>query len=147
MKNLFKALCSVFFVTTMAFPADALTSPAEEVDEATEKQAAQTATSDNYHLAFLTGDFGLQHAGSDASRQVGPLVMFLSGPDGKIVKEAQVVTTIIDACGNQSMQRARPLKGGYLVETAHLAPGQYRLETEIIVDGWLLTDEMTFQKV
>jgi hypothetical protein len=44
------------------------------------------------------------------------------------------------------MRRARPLKGGYLIDTAYLAPGPYRLEAEIITDGQLLTDEFLFRK-
>ena len=73
--------------------------------------------------------------------------MFLSDPDGKIVKNAQVVTTIVDQNGVQQMRRAKPLKGGYLVNTVYLTPGQCRLEAEVVVDGWLLTDEFQFQRV
>jgi hypothetical protein len=78
--------------------------------------------------------------------QFATLVMFISNPDGKIVKDAQVVTTIIDQNGGQVMRRARPLKGGYLIDTAHLTPGPYRLEAEIVTNGCLLTDEFLFQK-
>jgi hypothetical protein len=146
MKKLIQALCSVFFVTTMALPAGALANTAEEVKDSAEEQAVQSPEADDYHLAFLSGDFGLQFARTRMADQFATLVMFISNPDGKIVKDAQVVTTIIDQNGGQVMRRARPLKGGYLIDTAHLTPGPYRLEAEIVTNGCLLTDEFLFQK-
>jgi len=74
------------------------------------------------------------------------MVMFISDPRGKIVKDAQVVTTVIDYAGRQLMQRALPMKGGYLIDTMQLPPGDYRLEAEIVTSGRLLTDEFVFQK-
>jgi hypothetical protein len=147
MKKISKALFSVFFATAVAFPATAMADSTQELDNTAEEGAIQACEDDHYNRAFLTGDFGLQFSRTSLSDQSGSLIMFLSGPDGKIVKDAQVVTTIIEPFGAQQMQRARPLKGGYLVDTAHLAPGQYRLEAEIITHGWLLTDEFHFQKV
>ncbi len=145
MKKISKALFSVFFATTMALPATVMADPAQEFDSTAEEEVNQLSEDENYNLAFLTGDFSMQFSRAGMTDQYGTLVMFLSGPDGKIVKDAQVVTTIIAQDGAQQMLRARPLKGGYMVDTAHLAAGQYRLETEIITNGWLLTDEFHFQ--
>ncbi|MGK2945856.1 MAG: hypothetical protein ACSLFC_14095 [Desulfuromonadales bacterium] len=147
MKKLIQALCSVFFVTAMVLPSDALANSAEEYKETSEEQAVQTGKADDYHLAFLSGDFGLQFNRTQMTDQFETLVMFISNPDGKVVKDAQVITTVIDQNGTQLMRRARPLKGGYLIDTAHLAPGPYRLEAEIVTNGWLLTDQFIFQKV
>lgn len=146
MKKLSKAVCSVLFATSMALPANALANPNPEFDEATEEQVAQPCEDDQYNTAFLTGDFDMYYAKAEMTDQIGTMVMFLSGPDGKIIKDAQVVTTIIASNGTQQMRRARPTKGGYIIETAHLSPGQYRLEAEIITAGRLLTDEIHFRK-
>jgi len=146
MKKMVQALCSVFFITTMALPADVLASGVEGIKDTTEELAVQSTEADDYHLAFLSGDFGLQFARTRLSDQFATMLMFISNPDGKIVKDAQVVTTTIDQNGGQLMRRARPLKGGYLIDTAHLAPGPYRMEAEIVTSGCLLTDEFLFQK-
>lgn len=146
MKKLSKAVCSVLFATTMAFPANALANPNQEFDDAAEESVSQPLEEDLYNMAFLTGDFGLHYSKAGITDQIGTMVMFLSGPDGKIVKDAQVITTIVAQDGTQQMHRARPMKGGYFIETAHLSPGQYRLEAEIITAGRLLTDEIYFQK-
>jgi hypothetical protein len=146
MKKFIQALCSVFFVTTMALPADALTNSTEELRDASEEQAVEPVIVDDYHVAFLSGDFGLQFSRIPMTDQFATMLMFISNPGGKVVKDAQVVTTIIDQNGAQLMRRARPLKGGYLIDTAYLAPGPYRLEAEIITDGQLLTDEFLFRK-
>ena len=146
MKKFIQALFSIFFVTSMALPADALENSVEEPKDTSEEQAIEPVMADDYHVAFLSGDFGLQFSRIPMTDQFATMVMFISNPDGKVVKGAQVVTTIIDQNGTQMMRRARPLKGGYLIDTAHLAPGPYRLEAEIITNGQLLTDEFLFQK-
>lgn len=147
MKKVIQAICSVFFVTTLSLPVDVLANNAEEFQEAIKEQSVETTESDDYHLAFLSGDVDLQFSRSRMADQFDTLVMFISNPNGKVVKDAQVVTTIIDQNGDQLMRRARPLKGGYLIDTAHLTSGPYRLEVEVVKDGWLLTDEFFFQKV
>ncbi len=146
MKKFIQALCSIFFVTTMAVPADALVNSAENLKETSEEHAVQSVSADDYHVAFLSGDFGLQFSRMPMTDQFATMLMFISNPDGKVVKDAQVVTTCIDQNGAQLMRRARPLKSGYLIDTAHLTPGPYRLEAEIITNGQLLTDEFLFLK-
>jgi hypothetical protein len=146
MKKVIKAVCSALCVTAMALPASALANPANELEDNIEEATVQQDQLDDYHLAFVTGDFGLQFAMTDPNQPLGAMVMFISDPKGKIVKNAQVVTTVIDQAGRQVMQRALPMKGGYLVDTMHLPPGYYRLEAEIVAGGQLLTDEFTFQK-
>jgi hypothetical protein len=149
MKKVFTALCSLLFASTLAMPADTLASSnsVQEFDDAEEEPVAEPSGSDNYNLAFVSGDFALHLSRTGGADQAETLLMFLSAPDGRIVRNAQVVTTTIDQNGFQQMQRAMPLKGGYLVDTAHLASGPYRLEAEVITDGWLLADEFHFQKV
>jgi hypothetical protein len=146
MKKVIKAVCSALCVTAMAMPASALASSVNELEDNIEDSTVQQDQSDDYNLAFVTGDFGLQFAVTDPNQPLGAMVMFISDHKGKIVKDAQVVTTVIDHAGGQMMQRARPLKGGYLIDTMHLPPGHYRLETEIVTNSRLLTDEFVFQK-
>jgi hypothetical protein len=146
MKKLCKALCSLFFVTSIAFPGAVIASTNQETDDTADELVIGSGEEGTYNLAFLNGDFGLHNSRAAMHEQCGTMLVFLCGPHGKIVKDAQVVTTIVDQYGNQTMRRARPLKGGYLVDTEHLAPGPYRLETEVITSGWLLTDELHFQK-
>ena len=147
MKKVIKAVCSALCVTAMALPAATLANPVNEAEDSIEDAAIEQDLSGDYHLAFVTGDFGLQFALTDMNQPLGAMVMFISDPRGKIVKNAQVVTTVIDHAGRQMMQRARPMKGGYLIDTMHFPPGHYRLEAEIATNGWLLTDEFAFQKV
>jgi hypothetical protein len=146
MTKLCKALCSLFFATTIAFPGTVLASTNQETDDTADELVAGSGEEGTYNLAFLNGDFGLHKSRAAVHEQCGTMLVFLCGPQGKIVKDAQVVTTIVDQHGNQTMHRARPLKGGYLVDTEHLAPGPYRLETEIITAGRMLTDELHFHK-
>lgn len=72
--------------------------------------------------------------------------LFITGADGKIIKNAQVVTTIIDQQGNQQAARALPFKGGYMIAIDHLPAGQYLVEAEILTKGQLLTDQFRFNK-
>ena len=146
MKKIIKAVCSALCVTAMALPASALADPVNELNDNTEDATFQQGQAEDYKLAFVTGDFGLQLAVTDSDQALGAMLMFISDPRGKIVKDAQVVTTVIDDAGHQLMQRARPMKGGYLIDTMQLPPGYYRLEAEIVTSGRLLTDEFLFQK-
>jgi len=146
MKKLCKALCSLLFATAIALPVNTMASSPQESDDTADEQVTSPAEEEAFNVAFLNGDFGLHYSREGMADQLGTLLMFLCGPDGKIVKNAQVITTIIDQNGTQTMRRARPLKGGFLIDTERLLPGQYRLEAEIITAGWLLTDELHFQK-
>ena len=147
MKKLIRALCSLFFVTTMVLPADAaVNNPADEPDDPGGELAVEPSSPDNFQMAFFSGDFGQSISGVKKASQPQNLFMFINTPGGEIVRDARVVTTIIDQNGRQEMRRAAPYRGGFLVSTDHLQPGAYRLEAEIITDGWLLTDEFHFQK-
>lgn len=97
-------------------------------------------------LFYLTKGLGLQEAGLTAGEPVSTLQLFITGPDGKLIKNAQVVTTIVDHRGRQQSIRSLPCKGGYLVAIDQLAAGTYRVETEIIAKGRLFTDEFRFIK-
>lgn len=82
----------------------------------------------------------------DAGEPIDILHMFVTDARGKIIKNAQVVTTIIDRQGNQHLSRALPFKGGYLLAIDHLSTGRYRVEAEILTIGQLLTNEFRFNK-
>ena len=150
MKNLLKKVCSAFCVMSITVPINALAMTPEEavdlLDEQVEQSDGEIRGENGYHMAFLTGDFGLQVAKGIAGKPIETLVLFVSDAQGKIIKDAQVVNTIIDQAGRQAMSRARPYRGGYLVEVDRLPTGSYRLETEIIADGQLLTDEFIFTR-
>ena len=146
MRKLIRALCSIFFVTAICLPAEAATNPSEEADDANGETVLEPFEANDYQLGFLTGNFNVQFADAGATRQAEDLMLFINGMDGKIVKDAQVVTTTIDQQGKQTMRRAYPFKGGYLIDTKQLHPGPYRLEAEVITNGWLLTNEFHFRK-
>lgn len=146
MRNLLRALFSAFCVVNMSLPASAFASPAEDLSDPVDEQAERPSDSADYQLAFLAGDFGLRPVSGEATTPLGALLLFISAPDGKIVRDAQVVTTVIDQSGRQQMGRARPYKCGYQVAIDHLPAGRYRLEAEIVTAGRLLTDEFQFQK-
>jgi hypothetical protein len=155
MKKLFELLYSAFCLLSITLPGDVLATPVEEllvnlkepVDQPGEKDVSgKDDHGKDCHLAFVTGDFGLQTVSMDAGEPISTLLLFISGTDGRIIKDAQVITTIIDQQGNQQLNRAQPFKGGYMIAVDHLPLGQYRVETEIVTDGQLLTDEFRFNK-
>jgi|GEM_PF-3195007 len=150
MKKLIKTVCSAFCMMSITMPINALANPPEEsidlIDEQVEQSADETLDENDYHMAFLTGDFGLQAANRVAAKPIETLVLFISDPQGKIIKNAQVVNTIVGQAGRQTMSRARPYRGGYMVAIHSLPAGRYRLETEIVADGRLLTDEFIFTR-
>ncbi len=129
----------------MTSPSGALATTVQEVEETIDEREAKAFDYEEYSLIFLTGDFGLSLSRSNVVDQAGSLVLFLTNPDGKIVKDAQVITTIVGQNGSQVMRRARPFKNAYLIDTGQLMPDRYRLEAEIVTNGWLLTEEFFFQ--
>ena len=144
MKNFFKTLLSIFCAMTVAAPTAVLATTGQEFEEISEECEARSADADEYSLTFLNADFGLSQDRTDIRDQAESLVIFIADPYGKIVKDAQVVTTIVGPRGSQLMRRAHPYKGGYVINTQALASGKYRLEAEIITNGSLLTDEFNF---
>jgi hypothetical protein len=146
MKKLMQILFSIFFATTISLPADAMVTPNGEGDDVTDEQTTNSIESDSYQLAFIMGDFGLHQTSAGVTSRFESPVIFVSDPAGKIVKDAQVVTTIIDTNGRHMMCLAHPFKSGYLLPTHHLLPGRYRVEAEVITNGSLLTDEFRFVK-
>lgn len=150
MRKWIKVFCSTLCVVSISVPMTALATIPEEaldiLDEQLEQAAEKDLDGNDYHLAFLTGDFGLQAGNRVADQPVDTMLLFISGPDGKIVKDAQVINTIINPAGIQKMSRARPYKRGYVVALDALPVGRYRLETEIAIAGRYLTDELFFFK-
>lgn len=150
MKKLIKTFCSAICVMSITVPLNALAAPLEEVVDINEEQIEQPSDrkegQKDYHLAFLTGDFGLRTADKVADRPIDTMMLFITNQEGKMVKDAQVVNTVISQDGAQQMSRARIYKGGYVVAINHLPAGKYRLESEIITGGQLLTNEFNFYK-
>lgn len=149
MKNIFKAIFSIFLALTVSSPIEALANPALESAGALEEEEVRTieAGAEGYTMMFLRSDFGLGTDMANTTDQAGSVVMFVTNADKKIVKNAQVVVTLVSKAGEQTMFRARPYKGGYFIQTNGLEPGRYRLEAEVISDGWLLTDQFYFEHV
>lgn len=146
MKKIFRTLFTVFVAVLMTSPNGALATTFQEIEETLEDRKVSSFY-DDYRLTFLDANFELTLDRSDLSDQAGSLMVFITSPDGKIVKDAQVVTTIIANDGNQIMARAQPFKGAFLIDTESLASGQYLLEAEIITNGCLLTEEFKFRHV
>jgi len=144
MKRLIQVLCSVLFATNMSFPVDAFANSVEDLNDSVDEQVSRFSADDSYHMALVAGDFGVQHPRTSRTGQTGSPLIFVHDANGRVVKDAQVVTTIIAPDGTQAMSRAWPYNGGYLVFTNHLLPGRYRVETEVVTDGMLLTREFIF---
>ena len=146
MKNPLRTLLSVLIAMVMTAPGSTLAAAVPEFEEPVDEQEINSDY-DNYNLTFLQADLNLTLNRTGLSDHAESLVVFITNSDGKIVKNAQVITTIIGSDGAQIMDRAQSLKGGYLINTASLTPGKYHLEAEIITKGLLLTDEFSFQHV
>ena len=82
----------------------------------------------------------------EGGEPINTLQLFITGTDGKIIKNAQLITTIIDQHGHQQVNRALPFKGGYMLAIDHLTAGQYLVEAEIVTPGQLLTSLFRFNK-
>lgn len=150
MKKMRKIFCSLLCVLGISLPLSAVAAAPEETVEVFDEQVGSSTEEDMnesaYRWAFYTGDFGLQSADHLGGNPIDSMIMFIRGPHGRIVKNAQVVTTVIDPAGRQEMSRAYPFKGGYMVAVNQLPAGKYRLETEVVTDGQLFTDEFMFYK-
>ena len=120
MKNFFKTLLSIFCVMNVSAPTTVLATTGQEFEELTEEQEPQVEDSDDYTLTFLNADFALSRDRSNIRDQAESLIIFVADPLGKIVKDAQVVTTIVGPHGDQLMRRAHPYKGGYVINTKAL---------------------------
>lgn len=137
------AICSLSI--TMA--GNALATPVEDALCHSGGQSSEENTGGNdCHLFFVKANLSLQEAGLEAGDPINTLHLFVTGPNGKIIKNAQVVTNIIDQQGNQQLSRALPFKGGYLLDIAHLAPGPYLVETEILASSQFLGKLFRFNK-
>lgn len=144
MKKFLRALIPVFFATTIAFPVEAHAIASHEAEDIFEEHKNHSCVSDDYSLTLNDGICGLRQVMEEITGQPDTRVLFVTDPHGENVREAQVIVTIIGQTGLQAMQKAQPFKGGYLISARDLMPGQYRLEAEVVVDGWLLTEEFNF---
>jgi hypothetical protein len=149
-KSTYKYLGLAFCVLSITLAGNVLAARAEEALDKLEEQADQPTAKDDRdkdcHLFFLKRDLGVQEAGMEAGEPINTLQLFITGADGKIIKNAQFIATIIDQQGHQQLTRALPFKGGYMLAIDHLATGQYLVEAEIVTPGRLLKDLFRFNK-
>ncbi|WP_432822179.1 hypothetical protein [Trichloromonas sp.] len=117
-------LC-IAYVASMALTADAM--PARMADD--DSREIHASTSEGYRLSYAL-------AGTNETS----LNLAVRHPDGSLVKNAQVVVTLIDRQGRHRLTRARVENNGYRVDTGPHAAELCRVETEIITGGQLLTD-------
>ena len=140
----------VFCLLSITLAGNVLAIRSEEMLENLEEQADQATEKNDRdkdcRLFFVKSDLGVQEASLEAGEPIHILHLFITGMDGKIIKNAQVVITIIDQQGNQQANRALPFKGGYILSIDQLATGQYLVETEILTKGQLLADVFRFNK-
>jgi len=150
MKKQFELVGLVVCFLIIMLAGNALPIPTEETLENLEEQADKSTARDerekDCRIFFVKSDLGVQEASMDAGEPISSLHLFVTGTDGKIIKNAQLVTNIIDQQGNQQGNRALPYKGGYILAIDHLATGQYLVETEIVTKGQLLSDVFRFNK-
>lgn len=147
MKKILRVVCSLLFATNMSLPADVVASETDDLTADDQELAIEATESGNYHLSLVVGNFGLLEHRDAAPGYADPPLIFVTDPKGKIVKNAQVVTTITTPNGDRQItSRAWPFKGGYLIPTHELAPGDYFVETEIVTGGRLLTDMFSLKK-
>lgn len=139
------ALCSLSI--TLAGDAFATTEETLSGSGERENQSCEEANyEDDCQLFFLKSNLGIQEASLDAGSPVNTMHLFITGKEGKIVKNAQVVMTIIDEDGVHHLVRAIPSKGGYVLPIDHLRSGPYLVETEILTQGGILTKTFRFHK-
>ena len=150
MKKKVRIFCSAFCFLSVTLPGSVMATPLEAALDKFEDQAGFSAEEDSRekecHLAFVTEDFRLKSVSMQAGGAISTLLLYVSNKDGKIIKDAQVITTIIDQQGTQQSARARSYKYGYMVAIDHLPIGQYRVETEIVTGGQLFTEEFMISK-
>ena len=146
MKKLIQILCSIFFASTVTLLADAHANTIEDINNNTKEQVSPSSEPDNYTQTMTMEGFAPHLSKMETASNADFLLLFVNDPNGKKVKDAQVITTVIHPHGRQRMNRAQPFKGGYQVFVNDLSPGCYRLEVEIVTNGRLLTDEFSFVK-
>lgn len=145
MKKIIQLLCSLLFATSISCPAEALVAPAEASMDTKVEEYVEVKPSEDYQINLLKVDLGELGRELSQDRQTQQ-ILFVNDSRGKVVKDAQVVTTLISPNGHQIMMRAWPFVGGYLVPTGNLPAGQYRMEVEAATNGQLLTDEFVILK-
>jgi len=145
MKKWLRWLCSAFCFMNIALPGNVLAD--EQLDLAEDSAEQNVQQEKEYLLTCMTDDVGLQSLSLQEGPSLNALHLYLGDASGRIIKDAQVVTTIIDAGGHQQSSRATPYKCGYFVAIDQLPAGRYRVETEVVTNAQLWTDEFIFDKV
>jgi hypothetical protein len=150
MKKSYKLIGLAFCFLSFALTGNAIASSSKKMPESLEEQTEQPIDKDDWendcHLFIVSRDLGFEKASMETGKPINTFHLFIAGTDGKIIKDAQVIITIIDPQGNQQSTCALPFKGGYTVAINHLFAGQYAVEAEIITNGRLFTDMFRFSK-
>lgn len=150
MKKSYQAMGLAFCLLSLALAGSVLATPSKTMPDSFEEQPGRSTEKDDRerdcHLFLVSGDLVLEPASLDAGKPINTFHLFIAGADGKIIRNAQVITTFIDRQGNQQSACALPFKGGYTVAIHHLPPGPYAVEAEIVAGGRLLTDRFRFSR-
>lgn len=150
MKRSVKYFGLAFCLLNLSLAGSALAARSEEALDRLEENSGQTADGNTQEqdcqLFLVKRDAGLRVADMDAGESLDTLHLYITGAEGKIIRNAQVVANVIDGRGEQQLSRAIPYKGGYTLAIDHLAAGQYLVEVEIIARGELLTNLFRFSK-
>ena len=146
----FRFLGAAFCVFSIALTGNPSAGLTAEALDSLEEQVEQTAeTADNEEecrLFFVKRNLGLQVASMQAGEPIDTLHLFITNPQQQLIKDAQVIVTVIDEQGSQRASRALPMKGGYQVAIDHLPAGRYLAEAEIATGGRLLANLFRFAK-
>ncbi|WP_303720813.1 hypothetical protein [Malonomonas rubra] len=145
MKKIIQLLCSLLFATSIYCPADALVVPSEDPTDLNVEESLEVRSSEDYQVTLLEMDLG-ELSRRQSQHVPNQQMLFVCDSRGKVIKDAQVVTTLVLPNGRQLMTRAWPFVGGYLIPTSNLPAGQYRLEVEAATNGQFVTDEFIFWK-
>ena len=87
MKKFLKTLFSLIFAIALTTPTSGFAAPVQELDETAEERTSHSVYSDHYTLTFLKADFGLSLDRSELEDQAGSLIVFITNPEGKIVRD------------------------------------------------------------
>jgi len=123
-------------------PDNAFGSPEEQIEQTLDPENRD----DSCRLFYVKKDFGLQLAGMEEREPINTLHFFVASMDGKIINNAQVVTTLHNEQGESYAVRALPFKSGYTIDIAPYPAGQYLAEVEIVADHQLRTKMFRFAK-
>ncbi len=114
-----------------------------------------TSTTEGYRLTYLILDLPEKGQSANGSQtligstryangrfqpQSKQMMLYITDPVGQRVRDAQVIFSLIEPRAHHQMTRLDPWGGGYFCQFRLSGFGVYRVETELISDGQMLTD-------